>query len=196
MNFLEAFEELSKLYETPTAAQVQSCAKTNFDKAKAFIEDYLDNRRGSCRWINTEGGIKTPQDLHNYAFPVHHLARYYSQNSGNPEKIDGLMALLNILGYKVKDDYKSLQYLYHAVVQEEHLLRNLQSVGLTRNPEATKIHGDEASAYWYLFSDYSDIGTKTAAPDFKFKDDYTISVPKKKTTQELSAREKLMKLVR
>ena len=32
--------------------------------------------------------------------------------------------------------------------------------------------------------------------DLIFKDDYTISVPKKKTTQELSAREKLMKLVR
>ena len=34
------------------------------------------------------------------------------------------------------------------------------------------------------------------SPEFTFKDDYAISMPKKKETQELSAREKLMKLVR
>lgn len=174
-SFIDLYEELSVLQEI-VEVPAQSMIKSDFERAKAFVDDYINNSGGSFIRPVSNKSTNTKKALINIAFSAPHLARYYEQNAGDSEKISNLEALLNILGYKLKGDRKSLQYLYHAIVQEHYLVTEVAPNKLKRNPEATHAKAsDMERAYWYLFSDNSDVGIKTNAPDFKLEGtEYTI----------------------
>lgn len=175
-NFLTTYENLSILNEDSNEDSL-----TLLNKAINCIEDFRNYISSKAQFETIQNlkiplELKSQEDILKLAFSVPALVDYLKNKASTDQTAyKNLQALLSIFGRTISDDYKSLQYLYNAMVQEHYLLQNFNKY-LERNPKATKadyINGN--LEYYFMVSK----DRQTTASDFYIKNDPEVKVEAK-----------------